>query len=881
MLFTDIEGSTERWERSPEMAELVERHFRVLHEVVTTAGGVIFSEMGDGVAAAFDSTGAALRAALDAQLRLLELGLDVRMGLHTGEVERVGDDLRGRAVNRAARIMALARSGQVLVSDVTARLVRSGPSTHPFDLADVGVYRLRGLFDPEHIWQLVHPGLEMRAPRPTSNDDVGSGGAGSSFVVHRTPLVGRDHDRLVVADRLYTQRIVTLCGVGGVGKTRLALDVAAQQQGLEVVELVPLASLSAPDDVAAAVAGVLGAPLVLDPCDAVATSLAGKAALLVIDNCEHVIDGAANVVDRLISACPGLRVLATSREPLGVDGEHVIQVRPLEVSTHAVELFRQRATAAGADLDHVPRSLVERLCEQLDGVPLAIELVAARSATLGIGEIVEAIAVDSALPAATRRRSAHADRHASLEAAIWWSYRLMTEGEQRLFRWMAAFPGGFELEAARVVGATLGLDARTVAAHVESLVAKSMLDHDRPRTGAGTTVRYRMLETVRAFARERLDEVGERDAASIAMAGFVASIAGPQDGGPCSEAVERCSIRLEHELDNWREAAAVAARLGSSELAAALCGPPAAFTLLGRHDLADLVRPLLGRCTCPADRQAVLTALIVTTCGTAEPAQLWALATEVQAIDDERAGGPIGLGGLMRWLALAWRGEFDASIEVCLSAADDNRLHQQTRDLFVGIAVLDRFSLTAATPEGGDPALDPLARRAAAVAERCEMALARISCLLGVAWASADADPVRSIELVERALQHIADVPPLTRLTLPGSASRLLSRLEPRVAAQALLDRIDEQRADAAPRRTFTEMIPLFYGAALLEHVGDPTAAPTMATVTASPTHAPASMMDFIDQARRAVLRSDRRAVEHLESVVRTGLAELAVASSS
>ena len=273
-----------------------------------------------------------------------------------------------------------------------------------------------------------------------------------------------------------------------------------------------------------------------------------------------------------------------------------------------------------------------------------------------------------------------------------------------------------------------------------------------------------------------------------------------------------------------------------------------------------------------------MAALIVSSCGTVEADQLWEWATEVQAIDDARPDGATGLGGLMRWLALAWRGQFEASIAVCLEAADNEHLHQTTRELFVGIAVLDRFSLTSVS--SSDAAADPLVDRAAAVAERCEMALTRISCLLGVAWATAETDAAGSIELVGRALEHISDVPPLTRLTLPGSASRLLSRLEPAVAAQALLDRIDERGVEAGGATSFTEMIPLFYGAALLERLGDPAAAPTLATVTARPNHAPASMMDFVDQARRAVMRRDPQAVEQLQLVVRRGLAELVAVSA-
>jgi predicted ATPase/class 3 adenylate cyclase len=883
LLFTDIEGSTQRWERAPEMSDLVESHFAVLREEVAAGEGVVFAEMGDGIAASFGSTAAAVRAALAAQLRLSELGLGVRMGIHTGDVERAGTGFRGRAVNRAARIMSLARSGQVLISDVTATLLRSGAAAREFDLADAGVHELRGMAEPERVWQLVHEGLELRPPDPTSS--VETGGV-ARLPAHRSPLVGRTEERRAVVQLVRAERVVTLTGVGGVGKTRLAVDVAAHLDGFDVVEFVPLAGLSDTDDdtddVAAAIAAALGATIVIDPSDAVVGAIGAKSALLVIDNCEHVLDRAAEVVDALLTRCSGLHVLTTSREPLGVDGEHVVHVRPLPAATDAVELFRLRAGAAGADLDDVPRVVVEQLCEQLDGLPLAIELAAARSATLGIREIAVAIAADSALLATQQRRRPRGHRHASLEAAIGWSYRLLTDDEQRLFRWMAAFPGGFELDAVHHVGVQLGLDPRAIPIHLESLVAKNMVDHHRVAAAATTAERgsrrYRMLETVRAFAVDRLEAAGEETAAAVAMAGWVASIAGPQAAGPCSADTERCSIRLERELDNWRGAVAVAVRLRDGALAAGLCGPPADFALLGRHDLADLVRTLLGCCTRTIDRQAVLAALIVSTCGTTEPDELWRWATEVQAIDDDRPDGPTGLGGLMRWLALAWRGEFEASIAVCLEQADDERLQRSTRDLFVGIAVLDRFSLTDSPPTD---AADPLIERASEVADRCEMALARVSCLLGVAWAVAEVDPARSIELVGRSLAHITMVPPLTRLTLPGSASRLLSRLEPGVAAQALLDRIGERDGGSPQATSFTDMIPLFYGAALLERVGDPAALPTLATVTARPNRAPASMMDFVDQARWAAMRNDPRAVEHLASIVRGGLTELAATTDA
>ncbi len=209
--------------------------------------------------------------------------------------------------------------------------------------------------EPERVWQLVHPGLELRLPEPTPG--TGTAAGRGRIPTPRTPLVGRDHDRRLVADRLRTERIVTLSGVGGVGKTRLAIDAAVHLAGFDLVEFVPLAGLSAADDVAAAIAGVLGATIALDPGDAVVAALGPKPALLVIDNCEHVLDGAATVIDTLVGRCPQLSVLATSREPLGIDGEYVIPVRPLRTSTDAVELFRQRASAAGADLDDVPREV--------------------------------------------------------------------------------------------------------------------------------------------------------------------------------------------------------------------------------------------------------------------------------------------------------------------------------------------------------------------------------------------------------------------------------------------------------------------------------------------------------------------------------------------
>jgi predicted ATPase/class 3 adenylate cyclase len=846
LLFTDIEGSTRRWEESPGMSEQVERHFAVLRGAVEAAGGRVFATAGDGVAAVFRSAGGAVRAAVDAQRSMGAVGLRVRMGIHTGEVERVGDDFRGRPVNRAARIMGVARGGQILVSDVTAGLVRAGSGGTAVELAAAGVRRLRDLDEPEQLWQVVHPDLDG-GPAPADGE-----AEPASFPSPRSALVGRAADLDRVRAALERGRIVTLTGVGGVGKTRLAIAAAAELgHGYPQVWFVPLASVTDPDDVGGAVAVAVGTGSAADPVGAAVAALAVAPALLVLDNCEHVVDRAADVVDRLAASCPRLAVVVTSREALGIDGEEVLRVRPLDPVTDAVELFHQRASAAGADLSDVPRDAIEALCVQLDGLPLAIELAAARAATLGVGAIAGALDDRRSLLRLGRRRAD--DRHGTIRTTIEWSYRLLEPDEQRLFRWLAAFANGFELDAATHVAAALGIDADDAAAHLASLVHKSMVTVESRVGGA----RHRMLETVRAFAFEELDDRGELLDARLAVARWITTIAGLPAGDPCSAAVERSSVRLEREADDWRDAAVLAERLGSGALAAGLCGPPADFFLLGRHDLADVVRPLLDVCGEAEHRRAVLCALVVSASGGTDAAQVDAWAAEVQRIDDL---DPTGLGGLMRWLALAWQGDFERSVDVCVAASLDERLAVATRDLFVGIAVLDTFSLTDATDDRHG-----LVDRALAIAERTDVALTRVTCLLGVAWSLVDADPERAVALVRRALDDIDRVPALTRLALPGSAARLLSRLDPRVAARALLDQLDSSPVGGRAGRSFVDLVPIFYGAALLDQ-----------REASRPEALPLSMMDVVDNARRAAAGRDLGDLAELEATVRAGLLALA-----
>jgi len=856
-LLTDIEGSTRQWEESPHMSDLVDRHFAVLREAVNDVGGEVFATMGDGIAAAFTSAEAAVHAAISAQLEMPSVGLAVRMGIHTGEVERIDDDFRGRPVNRAARIMAVGHGGQILLSDVSASLVRTGPS--PVALTDLGTHRLRDLTDPERVWQVMHPELAEQFPTVRGLDTYSN-----NLPTQRSSLVGRERDVDRVIGLVKQHRIVTLTGVGGVGKTRLAVQSAADLLSrFANVWFVELAGVADPEDVADAIARTLGAGAMADPLAAAGALLCGEPNLLVVDNCEHVVDSAAAVIDALTADCRDLSVIVTSREALGIDGEHVVAVRSLDSATTAVELFRQRALAAGADVQHMDRSLLEHICRRLDGIPLAIELAAARAATLGVDALVDALDDRFSVLSGGRRRAL--DRHGTMRATIDWSHRLLAADEQRMFQWLAVFSSGFELDAARHIGAALGIDELAATDHVASLVHKSMVSPEPSPHG----VRYRMLETMRAYALEELDARGDRLAAATAHAEWVATLTDLPVETPCTAAVERNSIRLEREADNWRDAVMHAARLGSGDLAGRLCGPPVAYFLLGRHDLADLLLPLLPLCGVdrPSHRRSVLTALINSAAGAAPPELTRARADEVYALDEEE---PTGVGRLMKWMTYAWSGEFEAAIEQCLLGANDMRLHETTRDKLLGIAVLGQFSLLEA-PD--DP--DHLIERALTTVARSEVALQRTTCRLGAAWGLAATDPDRSLELVRQALADVPYVPALTRLTLPGSASRLLTRLAPCLAAQGLMEQLDAMPV----RRSFVDLIPIFYGTALLHRVGHPSASSALATMTMSRIAPFLSMMDFVDLARQAAAPGSGVSLCELESMVRAGLRDI-IASS-
>jgi predicted ATPase/class 3 adenylate cyclase len=490
-LFTDIEGSTHRWESDADgMRVALAAHDKVLRTAVDAHGGYVFSHSGDGIAAAFSSPMSAVGAAIDAQR---DLQLPVRMGIATGEAELRDDDYFGTVLNRAARVMAAGHGGQVLVAESTAGLL-SG-----VDLVDLGSRRLRDVTNPVTVFQLRATGLRTDFP-PLRTLDPSPG----NLRLITTSLIGRDAEVADVQAALRAHRLVTLTGVGGVGKTRLALEVASELAGefVDGVWVLELAAVTDPAAVADAAAAVLG--ITQQPgksvAESVAAALEGRVRLLVFDNCEHVLTAAADIVEQILQHSATVRILATSREGLGVVDEQRWLVSALDIDA-AASLFVERAHSVDRSFSSDEADAAAEICRRLDGIPLAIELAASRMSSMTVREVNQRLDDRFRLLVGSRRGL---DHHQTLRHAVQWSYDLLDTEEANLLERCSVFLGGFDLQSACAVAECSEDDEYTVLDLLDALVRKSLVAVDR----SGGWTRYSMLETIRQFAEERLTARG-------------------------------------------------------------------------------------------------------------------------------------------------------------------------------------------------------------------------------------------------------------------------------------------------------------------------------------------------------------------------------------
>jgi len=511
-LFTDLEGSTRLWQDHPDaMKAALARHDEILRDAITSHGGVIVKTTGDGVHAAFADANGAVDAALDAQRAVTSddwgaVGeLRVRIGIHTGPADLRDGDYYGTTVNRAARLMSAAHGGQVIVSLATEELVRDDLDAG-VSLLDLGELRLRDLSRADRVYQLCADGVASEFP-PLRSLDAYAG----NLPVQLTSFVGRDDELHAVADALRGARLVTLTGVGGVGKTRIALQVAAEllpelTDGAWFCELARATDGEALVQLVAATLGVPPRP---------GTSLEGsvvdflrtKRALVVLDNCEHLLDDAALLAERIVQGCPDVRVLATSREGLAVAGEHVRPLRSLDLPwAEALFVERAKAVVPAFATSEANENAISEICRRLDGIPLAIELAAARAEMMSAVDIAQLL--DERFRLLTGGRRTAVERHQTLRATVDWSYSLLDETDRCVFERLAVFAGSFEGRAASAVVSGDRIEDWDVRDALGRLVRRSMVVADV--TGDGTT-RYSMLETLRQYARERLDERGEGD----------------------------------------------------------------------------------------------------------------------------------------------------------------------------------------------------------------------------------------------------------------------------------------------------------------------------------------------------------------------------------
>jgi len=611
LLFTDIQGSTRLWEAEPaQMAAALRRHDEILRAAIEGAGGYVFKTVGDAFCAAFATALAAVEAAAAAQRELgaeawpTSRPITVRMGLHTGVCDERDGDYFGPAVNRAARLEAVANGGQVLVSGATAELL-SGALPGGTGLRDLGLHRLKDLGRAEQVFQLEAPHLASSFAPLASLDNPE---LPNNLPMLLSAFVGRDAELARVRELVTSARLVTLTGAGGSGKTRLALQAAAEQIGRapDGVWLVELAPLTDGGQIGSAVAAALGIQDQAGPVQAepLIRTLTAQDTLVVLDNCEHLIDDAAKFCEQVMRRCPRVRILATSREPLGIDGERIYRVPSLSLpgqvetiedvtASDAVRLFAERARDSGFMLDPQSAPLVATICRRLDGIPLALELAAARLSSMSLKQVSERL--DQRFRLLTGGARNAMPRQQTLQATVEWSFGLLADAERDALRRLSVFAGGFDLDAAEALCTTQTVDAFDVADLLGSLVDKSLVVADR---SAGS-VRYRLLETIRQFAaQDLLRAVG--DDAVLALRTLhadyylrLAQAAGPHLVGHAQAEWMR---RLDTEWDNVRAAFGHFTAEDRTDDVIRLTIPLLRFTLTRGHvEVFDYARPAIDK----------------------------------------------------------------------------------------------------------------------------------------------------------------------------------------------------------------------------------------------------------------------------------------------
>jgi predicted ATPase/class 3 adenylate cyclase len=574
-LFTDIEGSTRLWQQHPEpMKGALARHHGLLQHAIESLGGYVFQIVGDAFCAAFHTASDGVTAALTAQRALTaepwdETGpIRVRMALHTGTADlhagehKSGEYVSGLTLSHTARVLSVAYGGQILLSNATQELVRNDLPSQ-VELRDLGLHRLRDLARAEHIYQVVTQDLPDAFPALKSLEVVPN-----NLPRQLTTFIGREPVIAEVKRFLADTHLLTLTGPGGSGKTRLAVEIAASllddyPDGVWLVEFAPQADPALVPQVLSTTLGVReeagGRPLVTTLID----HLRPKRVLLLFDNCEHLIDACARLADTLLRGCLEVKILSTSREALGLTGEVTFRVPPLSLpdSGHlpplerlteyeAIRLFVDRAAAVKPDftLTDGTAPAVVQICQRLDGIPLALELAAARVRTLSVQQITAHL--DERFRLLTGGSRTALPRHQTLRGLIDWSYDLLSEAERGLLRRVSVFVGGWTLEAAAAVCAGDGVDRYDIVDLLGRLADKSLCLTD----GQGSDPRYRLLETIRQYGLEKLMETPEgrvvRDHHRDFYLGF-AEDAEPRLRGPDQVSWLK---RLEADHDNLRAA---------------------------------------------------------------------------------------------------------------------------------------------------------------------------------------------------------------------------------------------------------------------------------------------------------------------------------------